>query len=257
MLSSFTGSFKFGKRAEQKTPEVTPVLEPEVLEPAPTVPDPVLAMSTDPIDYPGTGTGWTNSMGQSVSFLGSGYVSDAPVYFALDGSGDYLGTGYVAETRGATVTLEQWLASDDWNSGTDKNYDTALSCAEYGGYRSSIKYGNFISIVHAGGDYIEVSADVSGFEAGSWHHFATTYDGRYLKLYVDGALVGTTDAGGDYDIYYKYNNALIIGAESDQSGVESGKDWRGKIALTRVYNGAWDADGVAALYEENKDRFAN
>lgn len=240
MFSSFTNTFK---RNNVVTTEVA------------TEPDPVLTMSTDALDYPGTGTSWTNSMGQPVSFLGSGYVSDAPVYFALDGSGDYIGTGYIEATRSATITMEQWLAANDWNSGTSANYDTALSCAQYGGYRSSIVNGDFISIVHANGDYVVVKTDVSGFAAGSWHHFATTYDGRYLKLYVDGVLKDTVDAGGDYDIYYKYKNAVLIGAEADESGIDRGKEWAGKVALTRIYDGAWNAEGVVALYEENKTRF--
>lgn len=31
---------------------------------------------------------------------------------------------------------------------------------------------------------------------GLWHHWAGTFDGRYLRMYVDGALVGETDTGG-------------------------------------------------------------
>ncbi len=42
-----------------------------------------------------------------------------------------------------------------------------------------------------------------------WHHVAFTYDGRYLKLYVDGQLQNSTDAGANHPIIYNNSNTMI------------------------------------------------
>lgn len=268
MFSSFTNTFK---RKNISTPEVTPVLvpqeletapvlEPEVLEPAPSppVPDPELVFYSDALDYSGSGKTWTTRLGKDGLLEGNPvYTASAPTYFTFDGSGDYNMTMYDKATRTPEITSEQWLLAPDWTAGSSSSYKTALSCAEYGGYRSSIDGSDFISIVYANGDYVVARTDASVLGNNTWHHFVTTYDGQYLKLYVDGVLKRRVNAGGKYPITYSNNNSLLIGAEASSGSGSDGKYWTGKIALTRIYDGAWSAEGVAKLYEESKTRFVN
>lgn len=294
MFSSFTNTFK---RKNISTPEVTPVLvpqeletapvlEPEILEtapvlepeildvapvasapppvavaapaPAPTVPDPVLVFYSDALDYSGSGKVWTTRTGNDGNLNGNPvYTAAAPTYFTFDGSGDYNQTSYDAATRTTTVSIEQWLLAPDWTAGSSSSYKTALSCAEYGGYRCSIDGSDFISIVYANGDYVVARTDASALKNNRWHHFVTTYDGQYLKLYVDGALKRKVNAGGKYPITYSKSNSLLMGAEASSGSGSDGKYWTGRIALTRIYDGAWSEAGVAKLYEENKARFVN
>ncbi|MGL5892036.1 MAG: FG-GAP-like repeat-containing protein, partial [Bacteroidia bacterium] len=69
-----------------------------------------------------------------------------------------------------------------------------------------------------------------------WHHFAVTYDGRYIRGYVDGAIYGLDDAGATYSIGYTNSNAFIIGADVGSSSTTTGSYFTGQIDEVRVWN---------------------
>lgn len=244
--------------AEETTEETTePEPEPEVVvEEEPKAIGLDLVFHIDAEDYTGSGKTCPAKIGNEGNLIGNtAHSTDAPTFFTLDGNGDYIMTICNPATRTPEITTEQWIAAANWSAGSSTNYKVAMSCAEYGGYRNSIFGGDFVSAVYANKDYVVAKTDVSNFENNSWHHFVTTYDGHYLKIYVDGTLVDTVDAGGDYPITYSKTNSLLIGAEANTGTGSDGKYWTGNVALTRVYNGAHSAEKVATLYDESKARF--
>lgn len=241
---------------EPEVLESAPEPEPEVVEEEPTVIEPDLVFYLDAEDYTGSGKTCPAKIGNDGNLVGNTAHSTAsPTYFTFDGSGDYIMTMYAKATRTPEITFEQWLLAPNWTAGSSSNYKAALSCAEYGGYRSSIDGKDFISIVYANGDYVVARTDASVLGNNTWHHFVTTYDGQYLKLYVDGVMKCRVNAGGKYPITYSNPNSLLIGAEATAGSGSDGKYWAGKVALTRVYNGAHSAEKVATLYDESKARF--
>jgi hypothetical protein len=82
--------------------------------------------------------------------------------------------------------------------------------------------------------YIDDTPVMSGIsiDADHWHHIAATYDGSLLKIYVDGSLAGSTEAGsltGDQCSVY-------IGSSA------GGCPFKGKIDNLKVYNYAYDLE---------------
>jgi hypothetical protein len=63
---------------------------------------------------------------------------------------------------------------------------------------------------------------------GTWHHVAGVYDGAQLKLYFDGALVGTTNATGNLN---GYDTVLRIGTNGALT-----EQLDGKLDDVRIYN---------------------
>jgi hypothetical protein len=61
--------------------------------------------------------------------------------------------------------------------------------------------------------YRTVSFNVSYFDANTVHHLAGTFDGRFVRSYVDGYLRGTFDLGTSGIISYVGNGNLNIGAQ--------------------------------------------
>jgi hypothetical protein len=82
-----------------------------------------------------------------------------------------------------------------------------------------------------------------------YNHLTTTFDGRYLKMYVNGVLSATTDSGTTQTITYAVNNSIYIGAEAGGgSGTPSGNYIDGQISNAKVFDVALTATQVADLY---------
>ena len=60
-----------------------------------------------------------------------------------------------------------------------------------------------------------ISFPVSSFNGNEWHHFALTYDSAgVFKFIVDSIERGTVNTTSGYQLFYAYENNVIIGAES-------------------------------------------
>ena len=153
------------------------------------------------------------------------------------------------------ITIEQWLNATDWSAGTPTVYITALSCTQGGGYAHYIWTNTFTSYIYANilNNYLKPSADITGFTG--WHHFTTTFDGRYARLYVDGVLADTQDAGSNTTIRYDIDNDIVIGAEAGTLSTPQGFYWNGKIATTTIYNRALTPDEISKNYNALAGRF--
>jgi hypothetical protein len=79
---------------------------------------------------------------------------------------------------------------------------------------------------------------------GQWHHYALTYDGQHIVLYVDGLQVQSELASGNIPIS---SDPLTIGYKS--MGGETPTDWSlGAVDDVRIYNRALLAPEVENLY---------
>ena len=240
MLTSFTGSFAFGRRT------IISLL-----------PNPVLNL--DALDYSGSGTTWQSSTGPDATLVNTPtYVATSPTYFDFDGVNQFAEFSHDSVLKpAAAITMEQWITADSWTAGDSINYLASLSCTQGGGYAHYIWSGSFRSYVRVGGSYQIPTADVSGFAAGSWHHVVTTFDGRYTKLYLDGVLANTLDLGTSGNIIgYDPDNSILVGAEATGTTGAAGQYWAGKVGLTRIWDKALNDTQVTAIYQENVDRFS-
>ena len=71
-------------------------------------------------------------------------------------------------------------------------------------------------IIHLGGRYVEaMMPEGTTLEPRQWHHLAGVFDGRSVRLYVDGREVASLPGSGE-----RTKNAfpLFIGADPDKNG---------------------------------------
>ncbi|MEI8142553.1 MAG: LamG-like jellyroll fold domain-containing protein [Chitinophagia bacterium] len=175
-------------------------------------------------------------------------------FFTFNGTNQYASRANTASLKPSTaISIEQWLNADNWNAGTSASYKCALSCTQVGGYSHNIWSGNFYSYIYAGGKYLTPSASVSNFVG--WHHFVTTFDGRYAKLYIDGSLANTDDYGSANRTMTYVSNSIFLGAEAGASTTPEGYYWQGKIATTAIYNKALSDAEILQNFNNTKVRY--
>jgi beta-galactosidase len=78
--------------------------------------------------------------------------------------------------------------------------------------------------------------------AGDWHHFAGVYDGRQLRLYVD----GQPDASIDWDGGIATNDFNVLIGEN---GAMKGRLWKGLLDDVRIYSFALSKEDIAAVFQ--------
>jgi len=175
-------------------------------------------------------------------------------FFTFNGTSQYASRANTASLKPTNeISIEQWLNADNWNAGTSAAYKCALSCTQSGGYSHNIWSGNFYSYIYAGGKYLIPSASVSNFSG--WHHFVTTFDGRYAKLFIDGDLANTDDYGSANKTMTYSNNSIFLGAEAGSGTATEGFYWQGKIGNTSIYNKALSNAEILQNYNNTKIRY--
>jgi len=78
----------------------------------------------------------------------------------------------------------------------------------------------------------------------AWTHVAGTYDGTYIRLYVNGALAAETYQPGSL---WPGNNDLVIGGEVD--GTQLASPFAGLIDEPTLYNRALTPEEIRLIYE--------
>lgn len=166
------------------------------------------------------------------AFTGGFSVPDADgrVNRALSGDSDF--------------TVEFWVNPSDLNS--DNGFFMK------GDHQVSIKTTNTgleaFCYVNGWTPIVDVPCAQAGFEANEWNHVAMSYDGRILKLYVDGRLVGTDEVAGRVN---SANYELGIGLNNDPG--KQGTRLRGQMDAVHVYSTILTEDEVAALAQRNSE----
>jgi hypothetical protein len=180
---------------------------------------------------------WTSGGGQQRIVTAKPYRR--PTALGFDGTNDYVVVPYNAALQPTSaVTLECWVARTNWGTSTSAQYFAGNG--ETGGYYM-MQSGNYVYYsVYRNGSWGQVWAYVGNLTPG-WHHFALSYDGRYLRGHVDGALYAVNDAGANYPITYTYANAFMIGADPGTGSTPTaGTYFNGQIDEVRVWNyGQW------------------
>ncbi|SFT46516.1 Por secretion system C-terminal sorting domain-containing protein [Lishizhenia tianjinensis] len=135
-------------------------------------------------------------------FLGS--LSHAQVGLDFDGSNDYVNCGTNSSTAitGNALTVEAWVKAGSFGSASTSNAIVnrinntfqdndgfALSLGNNGVVTAEIGYGT-TTFPYA----VQHSTSANEVSLNTWTHVAMTFDGSFLKIYVDGVLSTSTTA---------------------------------------------------------------
>ncbi len=187
----------------------------------------------------------------------SSFTSLTPVtggnVLKLDGATGFVrvGSNSALNVQGP-FSIELWAYMDNWSAGAVKRTGL-LSKIEHGagGYEIGLDLDSTSKIVgvllaRCGTQSLGVSRSRTSLTSG-WHHVTTTFDGRFLKLYTDGVLSATADAGATCAIDYPYSFDLRFGrsARDDAYGVNY---FNGRLDEARIYNKVLSLNEINAHY---------
>ena len=111
-----------------------------------------------------------------------------------------------------------------------------INCYESGGVGLSTNDTASIKMqIYVNGGYQSTATTIPDT---NWHHWCGTFDGRYIKLYMDGVLKSTKDLGTTYTITYNSTTPWMIGSNPDASGSAAGNFLNGYINDVRIYDHA-------------------
>ena len=154
----------------------------------------------------------------------------------FDGSNDYVSLGNSTDLKPTSaLTVELWGYADDWTTSGTK---ALISNTQSGGYNIWLEPSQLKTYLRIGGSYQHITYDVSLLSG--WHHIAQTFDGRYIKLYIDGNNIGEIDLGSSGNsIHYHSTNSTFIGAEASSGGTPDSRYYfDGEIDEVRIWNDA-------------------
>lgn len=209
--------------------------------------------------YPGSGNTWFDMSGNGFS----GTLVNGPTFnssnggsIVFDGSNDYTSVPYTTLLTPNVASIATWVSAS-WSSLSGQR--CIVSKTQTGGYQLSVNeptfYPSGIGIIYyLGGAYRSASISTSTVSTG-WHYIVSTFDGRYIKLYLDGIERSSYDYGSQTTIIYNNNNHLLVGAEPGSGTGVDGAFFPGKIASTSVYNRGLTAQEVLQNYNATKVRF--
>lgn len=196
----------------------------------------------------GTGTTLTDNSGNSNSgtltnspaWKISGCLAGARQALEFDGTNEYITFGYnSALVLTSAVSLEAWVKL---NSTTTQDF--VAGKIVHGG--SNYGYGMYINNGNLGGESGQITfiagrswnewpsvRSIARLEAGKWYHIVGTFDGRYLRIYVNGKLDNTYDRGSTYSMNDSGDNFKIAYCSSLGNNY-----FNGAMDEVRVWNSA-------------------
>ncbi|MBC8146448.1 MAG: T9SS type A sorting domain-containing protein [Bacteroidetes bacterium] len=163
-----------------------------------------------------------------------------------------LGTlGYVEVTNNLSInmttglTVEAWINATSWDAqswgGSIVSKEMWNSTYEYGYVLRCGGNGNLSFNIGTTNNWKEVVTTNSPMSLNKWTHVTGTFDGSYLKIYINGDLVGTTAYSGAINTD---NSNLRIGAAINSGG--GFRHFNGKIDEVKLWNAALSQTTIRA-----------
>ena len=163
----------------------------------------------------------------------------------FDGGNDYIACGNSVSLNPLTAqTVEMWLKP---NVGYGEIYPRLISHNDYIRHYSYINpaTGNLVVIFYTSGGVASVDSN-SGISVNVWNFIVYSYNGDYIRVYINGVLVKTSSKVSGNII--SANSNLLIGNNPSME-----RTYNGIIDEFRIYNTAKSAEWTKADYNNGAD----
>ena len=205
-----------------------------------------------------TSNGNTASAHATITYGASGAIhGDSNTAVSLDGSSAYAEApdSSSLDSPSSQITLEAWakptsgtlgngyfryLIQKAYTSAVSPYYQYGLGIADGGSYPNSVAF----SFSVGGGSLALLVANYSGWQYGVWNHLVGTYDGSYMRLYVNGQQVAVQAQTGTID---HYATPLDLGAYTNYAKTSTYL-YAGGVDEAAIYPTALTAHQVEADY---------
>jgi hypothetical protein len=172
----------------------------------------------------------------------------SPYSVRFDGLNDYIDLGSV-DVNGSGLTLATWFNADSY-PGPSKDprlisKASGTRANEHVFMLSTVGSGSAVRLrarVRIGGQTTTLIASSGDLLTGVWHHAAVTYDGSFLRLYLDGVEVGSTPLSGEVDV--DASIPVAIGAQPAGAG---NRFFDGLMDDVRIVQRALSSSEIAAI----------
>jgi hypothetical protein len=183
--------------------------------------------------------------GKIISPAGGGGAFSNENSVAFDGADDHIDVGNDSSLAPAKLTLSCWFKAS--GSIGAYNYLVSRNGNTYGAYHlrytSGNKFNYFLAFAPGGGTHRQATFN-STFTLTDWHHVALTYDGSYIKGYVDGSedysIAETRALAYSADATYGTDTWIGKGKYSDPA--------QGLIDEVAVFSSALSSSDITAIY---------
>ena len=169
------------------------------------------------------------------SFTTGGSIADTNGFaLQFDGVDDLLDCGNSSSLQitGNKITLEAWINVSEFKN---QPFAGSVIVKDQGGIDAGymIRCGGdgIVNFNIGNGSWHEINSPANSIHLNTWQHVAATYDGIFMKIYVDGNLTAEANLTG-LNIGNAINSNLLIG----ESPGFSGRVFNGKIDEIRIWN---------------------
>lgn len=157
----------------------------------------------------------------------------------FDGVDDhvYIGTDTVFSIRDS-ITLEAWVKCDSLQTNNFARIIDKLDYTNKRGFNIRLDYGSVLfqcMVSDGSGNNLRSTKKI---QDNKWHHIAGTYDGRIMRLYIDGKQEKFGDVVGTFSINANSQQPLAIAISYDNA---TANPFKGSIDEVRIWNIAHDS----------------
>ncbi len=175
---------------------------------------------------------------------------------SFDGEDDYGAIPNATSLNPNHITVEAWFYANEGTLEKQKSlvqkpyeshqspfYQYSLLLIDNTSYPKCARFAITIN-----GILYSASANELSYDYKQWHHLVGTYDGSYIRLYLDGQLVASKSVKGDIT---SYDTPVQIGAYPNLPKT-SNYCFGGKIDEVKIYKRALSEEEITDLYNEYK-----
>jgi len=184
-----------------------------------------------------SGNANTGTLGTGATWTTAGEINDALNFNGTVNAYVQVPDSPSLDPQGSQISITAWFKAIDWNG----NRRIVQKGASDNQYRLLAEGGVFKFDLYGIG-----TVSITLPSVNVWHNAVGTYDGTTMKLYIDGALAGSTTVATPGTALAVTNSPLMIGTKNPGS-TTVGNYFNGAIDDVRVYNYALTASDVSTL----------